>query len=154
MTKTTDLNKPFNVSDLTETDIELLNHAVKVLESTTLFAGDHSDKGGILINKIIAAIKNKELHSITHESYTDPLFGEMNSTQYHYFDPETIAKIQLREAISLPRVDVEMVGDLLELINKEYNYPVNPANNRRIGWETARRYLNTKLDAYFKTKGK
>lgn len=152
MTKTTDLNGPFNVSDLTETDIEILSYAAKVLETTTLFTGDYSDKGSILITKIINAIKNKELHSITHEKHTDPIFGEMNSSQYHYFDPETAARIQLRAALTLPRVDVEMVGDLLELTNKEYNYPASPANNRRIGWETARRFLNNKLDAYFKTK--
>lgn len=30
----------------------------------------------------------------------------------------------------------------LEVMNKEYNYPSNPANCARYGWEAARRYLN------------
>lgn len=59
-------------------------------------------------------------------------------------------KAIIRLSLSLPRVDTDEVASILEETNKEYNYPANTANNRRLGWEAARRYLNKKMDFYFK----
>lgn len=41
----------------------------------------------------------------------------------------------------LPKVSTQEARDALAAMNEEYNYPANPANCARYGWEAARRYL-------------
>ena len=52
---------------------------------------------------------------------------------------------------ALPKVTSPEAFAALKAMNVEYNYPANPANCARYGWEAARRYLEKSSDIGIKS---